>query len=115
MTTIIAPRQAGVAPARRSASEWRALLRTYSRSNETRKQFCTRHGVALSTFDRWRQRLRQDAPTRAAARSSVPATTSALFVELAPDKQPVSAEFPAWDMELELGHGVFLRLRRGAC
>jgi len=113
MTTIIAPRQAGVAPARRSASEWRALMGLYATSAETRKQFCARHGVALSTFAWWRRRLRQKAPTRVAARSSTPA--NALFVELASDKQPVSAEFPAWDMKLELGAGMFLRLRRGAC
>lgn len=115
MTAIIPTRLVGVAPARRSAREWRALLRTYARSNETRQQFCARHGVALSTFDRWRQRLRQEAATGMAVRASVPAPALALFVELAADKQPVSAEFPVWDMELELGHGVFLRLRRAAC
>ena len=115
MTAIIPSRRAGIASARRSASEWRVLMELYATSAETRQQFCVRHGVALSTFDRWGQRLRQDARTRAAARSSVPAATSALFVKLAPGKQPVSAEFPAWDMELELGAGMFLRLRRGAC
>ena len=83
MSRIISTSLAGVVPARRSASEWRVLMELYATSAETRQQFCVRHGVALSTFDRWGQRLRQDARTRAAARSSVPAATSALFVLLA--------------------------------
>lgn len=106
---------AGVAYARRSASDWRALMRAYSRSQETRKQFCTRHGVALSTFDWWRRRLRQDSPTGLASRSSSPAQASALFVELAQEATPISAVSSSWDVELELGRGMFLRLRRAAC
>ena len=112
MTTIIAPRQAGVAPARRSASEWRALMGLYANSAETRKQFCARHGVALSTFAWWRRRLRQKAPTAVVARAAAAAAAHALFVEI---EQPTHALSPAWDMELELGAGMFLRLRRGAC
>jgi transposase-like protein len=82
MTAIIPRRPAGIAPARRSASEWRALMGLYATSAETRKQFCARHGVALSTFAWWRRRLRQDAPTLVAARSSAAAPAHALFVEL---------------------------------
>ena len=112
MTTIIPPRLAGVAPARRSTREWRALMGLYATSAETRKQFCARHGVALSTFAWWRRRLRQGTPTVVAARSAAAAPANALFVEIEP---PTHALSPAWDMELELGHGVFLRLRRAAC
>jgi transposase-like protein len=112
MTTIIPSRLAGVTPARRSANEWRALMGLYATSAETRQQFCTRHGVALSTFDRWRQRLRQASPTGVATRSSVAAPAHALFVEL---EQPTHAPSPVWAVELELGGGVFLRLRRAAC
>ena len=54
MTAIIPNRLAGVTPARRSVSEWRALMGLYASSAETRQQFCTRHGVALSTFRRRR-------------------------------------------------------------
>jgi len=110
MTAIISTRLVGVAPTRRSASEWHALMGLYSSSAETRQQFCARHGVALSTFAWWRRRLRQQGPTPLAARSSTP--TQALFVELEPPSRALS---PAWDMELELGDGVFLRLRRAAC
>ena len=111
MTAIIPSRRAGIASARRSASEWRALMGLYANSAETRKQFCARHGVALSTFAWWRRRLRQKAPTAVVARAAA-APAHALFVEI---EQPTHALSPAWDMELELGAGMFLRLRRGAC
>jgi hypothetical protein len=39
----------------------------------------------------------------------------ALFVELAHEDKPVAAASANWDVELELGSGVFVRLRRGAC
>lgn len=97
---------------RRSASEWRALMRAFSHSGETRTQFCERHGVALSTFAWWRSHLRHES---VAVPQTTPAPASALFVELAPEDNPAAADSARWDVELELGSGVFLRLRRGAC
>jgi putative transposase len=115
MSATIPTHLAGVAYARRSPNDWRALMRAYARGGWTRKQFCTHHGVALSTFDWWRRRLRQDSPTRAASRSSSPAQANALFVELTHEEKPVATVTPSWEVELELGRGVFLRLRRTAC
>lgn len=97
---------------RRSASQWRALIRAFSQSSETRAQFCERHGVALSTFAWWRSRLRHEST---AVSETPPAPASALFVELAQAEPPVATVSAHWDVELELGRGVFLRLRRGAC
>jgi hypothetical protein len=97
---------------RRSANEWRTLMRAFSHSGETRTQFCERHGVALSTFAWWRSHLRHEST---AVSATTPAPASALFVELAQADKPVAAVSARWDVELELGSGVFLRLRRGAC
>ena len=97
---------------RRSASEWRTLIRAFSRSGETRTQFCERHGVALSTFAWWRSRLRHEST---AVPETPPAPAGALFVELAQAEPPVTTVSARWDVELELGRGMFLRLRRGAC
>ncbi len=96
---------------RRSASEWRALMRAFSQSGMTRAQFCDRHGLVLSTFAWWRSHLRHEST---AVSETTPAPASALFVELAHDK-PLATAASNWDVELELGSGVFLRLRRGAC
>src|SRR5580700_2704505 len=40
------------------AAEMRKLMREFSRSGQTRRQFCSGHNLALSTLDYWRQRLR---------------------------------------------------------
>ncbi len=51
MTTAASiPTTTGNKQDRRSVSKWRALIRAFSRSGETRTQFCERHGVALSTL-----------------------------------------------------------------
>ena len=101
---------------RRSPPEWRTLICAQSRGNETRKQFCARHGVALSTFDWWRRRLHDKISARGSrALPAVRGSTTPLFVELAPDSKPASATAVHWDVELELGAGVILRLRRAPC
>lgn len=101
-------------PGRRSASEWRALTQAFSHSGVTRAQFCIRHRVALSTFDWWRSRLRQESTARSVS-NTPPSQANAQFVELVQEDRPISAASSIWDVELDLGSGVFLRLRRGAC
>ena len=63
MATMIPLRGTGAGAARRSPAQWRSLVEAFSRSDETRKQFCTRHGVALSTFDWWQRRLCDEVAT----------------------------------------------------
>ncbi len=101
-------------PGRRSPREWRALIQAFSHSGVTRSQFCTRHGVALSTFDWWRRRLRRASATRPEP-NTPPSPAKALFVEVAQEDKPMATVSARWDVELDLGGGVFLRLRREAC
>ena len=88
---------------RRSEAEWRELFARYEQSDQTREQFCADQGVVLSSFTRWRQKLRQS------VRSQPALAREAVFVELA------SAAESRWDVELQLGAGVVLRLRQPAC
>ena len=114
MTTAVSALTTHNKPVRRSASDWRALMRDFSQRGETRAQFCERHGLTLSTFAWWRSHLRRES---AAVSNTTPTQTGALFVELAPDDdaKPIAAVATHWDVELELGSGVFLRVRRSAC
>ena len=83
---------------RRTASEWQELISRFDGAGQTRKAFCLSQGVSLSTFDLWRRRLRG----RTAERSE------SMFVEVSPvEPNAVSS----WDVELELGGGVILRVR----
>ena len=97
---------------RRSAAQWRKLIERFDRSGQTRSKFCVANGLALSTFDLWRRKLGQ---TRAAADDE---HHESLFVELTNATESAgsrtSQETGAWEVELELGAGVVLRLRRAA-
>lgn len=89
---------------RRSEDEWRELLARFEQSGQTQEHFCSEQGVVLSSFTRWRQKLRH------ASCSQAVATEQALFVELS-----AGSSERCWDVELELGAGVLLRLRRPPC
>ena len=95
---------------RRTAAQWRKVVEQFERSGQTRGKFCAANGLALSTFDLWRRKL----PAAPVAE----ARPEPLFVELtppAPTQTPVgSTGTGAWEVELELGAGVVLRLRRAA-
>jgi len=91
----------------RGQEEWRDIIARFERSGQTRDQFCAEHNLGISTFSRWRQRLRRARP------APLPDNGEALFIELEP---PPSANLSqAWDVELELGAGVVLRLRQSGC
>ena len=92
---------------RRGPEQWRELLERFDHSGQTQEQFCAEQGLGLSTFGRWRKRLRWQKG------KSPKGPSDALFVELeqampAPSVQP-------WDVELQLGGGMCLRLRRAGC
>ena len=98
--------------ARRTAAQWRKLIERFDRSGQTRGEFCAANGLALSTFDLWRRKLGE---TQAPADEAPP---ESLFVELTNAAEPAgsrtAAGTGAWEVELELGAGVVLRLRRAA-
>ena len=90
---------------RRSESEWRALFARFEASGQSRAAFCAEHGVVASSFARWFQRLRP------VARREPALMADPVFVELAPERDSVMHR----DVELELGAGTVLRLRRPEC
>ena len=101
-------------PRKRSAAEWGALVRAYAKRKGTAPEFCREHGVAVSTLDWWRRRLEKTSAT-SGVRSKVRPVAAAQplsFIELPATS---SAARTPWDIELELGEGMVLRLRRGSC
>ena len=93
---------------RRSEDEWRELFARFERGGQTREHFCADQGLALSTFSRWRQRM------RAQGREDAKVSSEAVFVELSSSDAPGTVASP-WDVELQLGGGVFLRLKQAPC
>jgi transposase-like protein len=84
---------------RRSRSGWEQLMAQYEASGLKQRTFCEQHGLAYSTFCYWRKQLRQS--------PSIENHSEPLF-EL--PMLPVD-EYPDWRVELDLGHGVTLRMK----
>ena len=82
---------------RRSPSEWQQLIDEQARSSQT--AFCAARAVGTTSFQHWKRRL-------AAAASP---SSSSTWLDLGPLRESVAT---AWDLELELGDGLCLRLRR---
>ncbi len=93
---------------RRNEDEWRELLVRFEHGGQSREQFCADQGLAVSTFSRWRQRM------RALGRADAKLSSEAVFVELSSADAPGAVASP-WDVELQLGKGMFLRLRQSPC
>jgi len=88
---------------RRSAAQWRDIIRQYEQSGQTQAVFCDEQSLALSTFSRWHQRL---------ANSTDTLCNESHFVELSAHEELSGTSSSAlWDVELQLGTDVVLRLR----
>jgi transposase-like protein len=90
---------------RRSREEWRSLVSRFEESGQTREAFCAETGISASTLRRWCSRLQE--PSRPAV-SQAP-----VFVELPAEEKKAEASDLPWEVELQLGAGFVLRLRRG--
>jgi transposase-like protein len=114
MSKVITLKPAMAISPRRTASEWRELVEAYQRSGERRRTFCARHGVSVNTLAWWQWRFRQE--SRSMGRSS-PAKNMPLFVQVepAPTMADGARSSTGWDVELDLGRGMTLRLRRPPC
>lgn len=95
--------------ARRTAAQWEVLLAEQSRSGLTQEAFCRLRGLGYSTFGYWRARCAKTVAERVQRKSVAP---RAEFIELPAWPQPVAAADSdrALHVELELGHGMVLRI-----
>ena len=81
---------------RRSAVEWEEIVTRQESSGLSQAAFCEREGLARTTFERWRRKLRG------------PATESVEFIDLTPAVHGPSA---AWELEIRLPGGISLQFR----
>ena len=89
---------------RRTAEQWRSLIGEQAESGLSQRAFCKRKRLSLSTFTLWKRRL-SEAEVLASAQSEDQAT----WIDLG----QLASSRSGWDIELDLGEGVCLRLRRG--
>jgi transposase-like protein len=82
---------------RRSGDEWQRLIDEQAASGQTQSAFCAAHGISVASLQYWKRRL------------GAPATTPEPWLELGTLAEASAAR---WDVELDLGDGIVLRLRR---
>ena len=86
---------------RRSATEWAVIFEDYQASGISAVRYCEQAGLSIKTFSKWRRRLQGD-------HTRVPG-----FVEVTEAlTEEVRSDAPNWDVELALGPGMTLRIRR---
>jgi hypothetical protein len=81
---------------RRSRDQWQQLISEQAASDMTQSAFCRARSLSLASFQNWKRRLAAETPAEP-------------WVELGTLSQ---AGGPGWDIELTLGDGICLRLRR---
>jgi len=89
----------------RSKEQWQSLIADYKRSDLPQQKFCEQRGITVSSFSKWRNLLEAEDNT-----------DQSLFVELGAvlqDDDKVTAAASGWQVELELGKGIVLRVRAG--
>ena len=84
---------------RRSREQWQQLIDEQQGSGQSQAAFCQARGIALSSFGYWKRRL-----------AHPEAASSSDWLELPLD---FSGSANGWEIELSLGDGVVLRLKRG--
>ena len=89
---------------RRTADQWRKLIAEQEGSGLSQEAFCKQKRLALSTFANWKRRLGIE-PAAETERSPDAST----WIDLG----SLGARSSGWDIELDLGEGICLRLRRG--
>ena len=88
---------------RRSHKQWREIVRRGAASAQSVEEFCAEESIGTASYYLWRKRLRAEGNGSAECQPA-----AAHFVELGSLVVPPSV----WDLELELGGEVVLRLRR---
>jgi len=91
---------------KRSRAQKQALVEEFYASGLTKTAFCKHHGIATSCLSRWQKAL----SPQASADGFIDITESMTAAAL---PRPAAEECPRWQVELELGAGVVLRVRTG--
>lgn len=94
---------------RYSAEQWQQLIEQQASSGQSQVAFCAAHGLSTTTFQHWKRRLRDELT------ASSPSAAGALFTPLLePGVTSEETSERGWDIELALGDGICLRIRRGS-
>jgi hypothetical protein len=89
----------------RTPKQWHQLVNEFDPSQQTIHAYCKKNSIGTSSFYKWKASLcvvpesteKEDVPTFVPIQAHLPSRAS---------------QAPEWDLELELGHGIILRLSK---
>ena len=96
-------------------TDWRALLARQEHSGLSARAFCARHEIPYQRFMYWRRKLSTASqgepglPGRQQGSNATPEAIGPTFIEVL--KASAGKADPGWELELQLGSGLTLRLR----
>lgn len=93
---------------RRSRAQKRSLVEQFHTSGLTKTAFCKQHGIASSCLNRWQKTFAAESSADAFIDITAPVKAAAARCPEHPSQTQ-----PHWQVELELGQGVILRVRAG--
>lgn len=100
---------------RRSASKWSELIARQAASGQSQRDFCDSEGLAVSTFTYWKRKLGKRSVTKPRLEADRPLFTPVLGL---PDSAEASGHDEparsAWSIDLDLGDGLRLTIRKVA-
>ena len=88
----------------RSRGQWKALLEEFNTSELTKSAFCKKHRIATSSLYRWQQLFAEHVGVTDFVDVTQPLSSTPL-------PPPAPSGDNDWQVELELGAGIVLRLR----
>ena len=92
----------------RDAQTWWAIIQRQMESGLSQVAFCAAEGLSVSSLQNWKRKfVREGRIAQASAAVSAP-----WFAELAVPEPGSESVPPTWQIELELGGGVVLRIHR---
>lgn len=93
----------------RGAQAWGELIKRQKASGLSVPAFCRREGINAWTLYGWRSRLRRGQPWQSESQAA-PAREARSFIDLGALRSPAAQR---WEVRLDLGEGIVLRLVRG--
>jgi transposase-like protein len=91
----------------RSKATWQHIINQYNSSSLTQADFCREHDIAPMSFYKWRQRLSKENQND----HFIDISQSMVSVKPIEQKASGTTEPSPWQVELELGQGMTLRIR----